>query len=169
MGNLIISDVPMITQDQTLSCWYASTQMVIQWRRNRNQMTEARFRDPSEIPAAVALYATNSILPWTGAIAFARALGLEYVPLMSPTLRAIESWLNNYGPIWAAGLKKRPGASYGHAFVIVGIDGDFLHIHDPEPAALKGGRQKVGMDWLATLLSIGSNPAIQTNFLHYPG
>jgi hypothetical protein len=83
----IVSGITLIRQTQTMACWYASAQMVIQWRRNRMQMSEIGLRDPSEDPPSVALFRANSDISDVQVITLARALGLRPVPPMSPTGR----------------------------------------------------------------------------------
>lgn len=163
----VVQGVPLIAQDKSLACWYASAQMVIQWRRNRMQMTEINYRDPSQVPGRVSQYIANNGLPYQQVIRYANDLGLRPVPLMTPTQGAIRDWLRTYGPIWAAGQKKIPGAAYGHVMVIVGIRDGGLLIHDPEPVNV-GTRKWVDLDWLVTLLEWGTNKKIVANFLHCP-
>jgi peptidoglycan hydrolase-like protein with peptidoglycan-binding domain len=164
----LVQGVPLIPQDKTMACWYASAQMVIQWRRSRLQMTETNYRDPREVPWAVQTYRGNNGLLWQDMVRYAMMLGLKSVPQMTPSPQALSDWLSKYGPIWAAGQKVTSTNRYGHVFVITGFREDQLYIHDPEPVN-EGSRRWVGFDWLVSLLEWGADRTIETNFLHFPG
>ncbi len=163
----VVPNVPLIPQDKGMACWYASTQMLVQWRREKTRSTEMGVPDPSDIPSAVAIYKGNNGLPFADFIRYAKTMGLTSVPGQSPTLDLIGGWLANYGPIWAAGYKVTPTQSYGHVFVIAGVADKQLYIHDPEPMNV-GTRQWVAEDWLTTLLDIGRFADVTTNFLYIP-
>lgn len=163
----VVPNVPLIPQQSGMACWYASTQMLITWRRRITRSTEAALPDPSEVPDAVELYKENNGLSFSENIHFAKLMGLDYVPLMSPTLEAIAGWLFDYGPIWAAGYKETPTNRYGHVFVIVGVGPDQLVIYDPEPVH-QGSVLYESPSWLDTLLDVGRFPEVVTNFLHCP-
>jgi hypothetical protein len=104
-----------IAQDKTMSCWFASAQMLIQWKRNRTQMTDARHPDPSDSPKWSKLYSDNTGITNSKIREFARDMGFAYVPPMSPTPEAILGWLRTFGPLWVNGVK--------HITVIAGIRG----------------------------------------------
>ncbi len=165
--NYIVPNVPLIPQELGMACWYAGTQMLIRWRREMTRSTEAALPDPSEVPAAVAVYKADNGLKFSDMITYAKLMGLEYVPGMSPTLEAIAGWLIDYGPIWAAGYKQTPTNKYGHIFVIVGVGPNQLVIYDPEPVH-QGSVTYASSDWLDTLLDIGQFDDVVTNFLHCP-
>lgn len=168
VARYVVPRVPLIPQDMQMSCWYASAQMLIQWRREKTQSTESGLPDPSEVDTAVDLYKADNGLAWTDMIAFARAMGLRNVPPMSPRLEAIAEWLHDYGPIWTAGYKKPPvGSAYGHVVVIVGVGPGQLFIHDPEPMN-QGTKAWRPQSWLATTLEVGVFPEVAVNFLHCP-
>jgi len=46
----------LITQDKAMSCWYASGQMLIQWRRRTSRMTEMAHPEPSQVKRWSQLY-----------------------------------------------------------------------------------------------------------------
>jgi len=132
-----ISDVPLIPQSKNMACWYASAQMLIQWRRSRTRMCETAHPDPSEVPALQAAYIANNGLPFSRTIELAKDLGLRPVPPMTPTPAAIEGWLRQHGPLWFAGLFPS-----GHAVVITGITAKEILINDPWPPAPDTGRRR---------------------------
>ena len=111
----IVPGVRLIRQTKTMACWYASAQMLIQWRRNQTQSSEIGMPDPSEEPTSVALERANNGLTDLQVITLAMSLGLMAVAPMSPTPGAIESWLKRYGPLWVNGRT--------HIVVIGGISG----------------------------------------------
>lgn len=160
-------NVPLIPQQLEMACWYACAQMLIQWRMEYTQSCEMDHPDPSEVSAEVQRYKANNGLALHQMMTFAKTLGLQTMAPQSPTLQAVEMWIQSYGPIWAAGKKIRsPGVEYGHVFVITGVRPGELYIHDPEPMKL-GSARWVPDSWLATLLSLA--PAvIPTNFMFIP-
>lgn len=159
-------NVPLIPQDLTMACWYASAQMVIKWRQEYTQSSEMAHPDVSEIPGEVAAYKANNGLALDMVMTLAQDLGLETVPPMTPTLPLIEQWVREYGPIWCCGRKtnEATGQSYGHAFVIVGVKGDQIYIHDPEPVKV-GSKKWVDASWLTNLLSLAPK-VLPTNFMY---
>jgi papain like cysteine protease AvrRpt2 len=169
VSRYIVPNVPLIAQDLGMACWYASTQMLIQWRRETTQSTEADLPDPSEVPDAVATYKANNGLSFAQFAAYSKMMGLVAVPGMSPTVETIADWLHVYGPIWAAGYKVTPTKKYGHVFVICGIGPGEIVLHDPEPVGVGTLLVTSAEDWLDTLLDIGRYGDVTTNFLHFPG
>lgn len=162
----------LIPQDQTLSCWYASAQMVIAWRREHRRMTEGGIVDPSEVPQYIQMRASNDAIPWAMIRQFARDLGLVPLPLMSPTPETLRGWLRQYGPIWADGMKYVASsdgttASYGHVVVIGGISTspDEILVLDPEHG---GNRAWEPMTHLASILSDGANTDRNAFLLRLP-
>jgi ABC-type bacteriocin/lantibiotic exporter with double-glycine peptidase domain len=121
----IVPGTKLIPQTMQMSCWYASAQMVVQWRRNRTRRTEARIEDPSEDPTLVTWKSKDGGISDAQVLTLARRLGLELVPPMSPTLDALESWLKQYGPLWTNGST--------HITVIAGIRGMDVLVYDPAP------------------------------------
>ncbi len=128
-----VPGMTLIPQDENMSCWYASAQMLIRWKMNKLRMS---FRDlvPPELDAECRrIKDANQGIRNPQILALARRLGLRAVPPMSPTPAALESWLRQYGPLWVNGKS--------HIVVIAGIKGLTVKIYDPWPV-------KVGMvDW----------------------
>jgi hypothetical protein len=88
----------LIPQDKDMACWYASAQMVIQWRRNRVQMCEQGILDPSEHKPAGKLYQANNGIGNRHILELAKALGLRPVQ-MSVTPDGVESLIRTHGPL----------------------------------------------------------------------
>jgi Papain-like cysteine protease AvrRpt2 len=109
----VVPHMKLIPQDKTMSCWYASGQMVIEWRRSTTRMTEMSHPDPSQVPKWQNLYNANPGISNPQIVSYARDLGLRAVPPMSPTPEAILEWLKRYGPLWVNGKL--------HITVIAGI------------------------------------------------
>jgi hypothetical protein len=158
----IVPNVPLIPQTQNMACWYASAQMVIQWRREKTQSSEMGIVDPSEDPPSVVLFRANNGLKDSQIVPLAKALGLELIPPVCPTPEILKSWLSSYGPLWTNGSV--------HITVITGIDlsAGRLFIHNPAPVGI-GRREWKGLDWLSG--NEGSSLDPNTNagvFMHCP-
>jgi len=158
----IVQGVPLIPQDMNMACWYASAQMVIQWRREKTQSCEAGMPDPSEDPAAVKIHKANNGLTDAQIIPLAKALGLKEVPPVCPSPDAIAQWLQVYGPLWMNGLS--------HITLIAGVDlaKSKVFIHNPWPVNV-GKKEWRDMSWLTSgqfdSLDPGATAAV---FLHCP-
>src|SRR5262249_41991891 len=63
VATYLIPGVPLIPQDLGMACWYASTQMLIKWRRDQTQSTESDLPDPGELDETIKLYKANNGLP----------------------------------------------------------------------------------------------------------
>jgi hypothetical protein len=149
-----------------MACWYASAQMLIQWRRGATQSTEAGLPDPSEVPDLVNIYKANNGLPFARMIEFAQMMGLTPLPLMCPTPDAVAQWVQRYGPLWVAGYKVvSPTRRYGHVVVIRGASDDEFYVHDPEPVNVGTAEWKPA-DWLGSVLEIGVFNDVCVNFLN---
>ena len=121
----VVQGMKLIPQTMQMSCWYASAQMVVQWRRNRTQQTEAGIEDPSEDPMLTAWKSRDAGITDAQVMTLGKRLGLDLVPPMSPTLSALENWLKQYGPLWTNGST--------HITVIAGIQGMDVLVYDPSP------------------------------------
>ncbi len=163
----IVDGVPLIPQTQTMACWYASAQMLIQWRRERKQMTESGLLDPSEDPPSVAMWKANGGISDAFILKLADDLGLVRVPPQTATLEAISSWLKLYGPLWVNGAS--------HITVIAGIDVEKSLVFSHNPAPVNQGRKEWrSVAWLYGLDSSADVASVDTTtttavFLHCPG
>jgi Papain-like cysteine protease AvrRpt2 len=162
-----VPNLQLIRQDQTMACWFASAQMLIQWRRNQRRMSEANLPSPDQVPLYMRMYVNNNGIPWAQIRQFAQDLGLVNLPLMTPTPQTILNWLRIYGPLWADGTKFAAGGSYGHVVVIGGIsiNPDQILILDPEHG---GKREWHPLTHLASILSDGANPNRNQFLLRLP-
>jgi hypothetical protein len=159
----VVPDVVHIKQDKDMSCWYASAQMLIQWKRNKTQMSD-NYPDPSESPKWSKLYADDTGITNDKIISFANDMGFRAVPPMSPHPRALAAWLVTYGPLWVNGVK--------HITVIAGIRGsdddpDVL-VFDPGAPIGNTGEWRNLYTWYILNKHSGRDTAneVQATFLH---
>lgn len=170
----VVPNMRLIPQDQNNACWYASTQMLVSWRRNRVQQTESDLLDPSEVPEAVNVYRANNGIPWAMIRRYARMIGLEPLPLMTPTPNLLEEWLRQYGPLWCDGNAiDTTGAPLpsGHVVVLSGIrkkqNSYEIRIHNPWPPNV-GNISWVPISYLNGIFSDGDNPNRNAFLLRLP-
>jgi len=168
--NYVVPDMELVAQDKKWSCWYASGQMLVRWRMRRTRSCEAAHPDPSQVERWGKLYDTASG-PEGGIqnkdiLEFARDLGLEAVPPMSPTPQALEGWLTRYGPLWVNGIS--------HITVIAGIrdtHGDLeVLVYDPALPHKKHGEWRKLREWYVLDSHSGrdTSDAVETVFLRMP-
>jgi ABC-type bacteriocin/lantibiotic exporter with double-glycine peptidase domain len=160
----VVPGMKLIPQTKNMSCWYASAQMLVNWKRQRLQMTLAKNPDPSEIRETVTWEVSNQGIVNPQVVRLANVLGLRTVPPMTPSGDYLESLLRQYGPLWTNGKT--------HVVVISGIDQtqNRLQVYDPSPI----GAGKV--DWRPyTWYSDGVSPSsrdtskdVNAVFLYHP-
>lgn len=162
----VVPNMQLIAQDKDMSCWYASAQMLIEWRRRRKQMTELAHPDPSLVQRWGKIYDANSGIGNDLILRLARDLGLRTVPPMSPTPQAIQSWLVTYGPLWVNGKF--------HITVIAGIrdaggDTEVL-VFDPALPQKPHGEWRSLAKWYVSDSHSGrdTDTAVMTVFLYLP-
>lgn len=170
-GRAAYYEVPgmtLIRQQDNTSCWYASAQMLIQWKMDRLRACQMGLVPPELDAECRRIRDAGGGIVNSQILAMANRLGLRAVPPQSPTPGALENWLRKYGPLWVNGKN--------HIVVIAGIRGMSVKVYDPWPV-------KVGkIDWrsLADWYVGGTNPkgqpdssrdtahAVTTVFLHCP-
>lgn len=167
MQTFQIPDVPLIPQDKTMACWYASAQMLITWRMMKTLSCEISHPPPGSVPALKSTYMENNGLPFQKTVELASDLGLVAVPPMTPSPGALASLLSRYGPLWFAGLFPQ-----GHAVVITGVSSSQVWINDPWPVN-KGARRIISTQAfgdadqiLGYQFNLGN---VIPNLLHFPG
>lgn len=162
-----VPNLNLIPQQKSMACWFASAQMLIQWRRNDQLMCEAGLPAPDQVPQYMEMHIDNDGIPWANIRQFAQDLGLVSLPLISPHPETLMAWLRTYGPIWADGTKFTNTNSYGHVVVIGGMSinpGEIL-ILDPEHG---GSRTWHPLTHLSNILSDGANPNRNQFLLRLP-
>jgi hypothetical protein len=143
MGHYEVPGMTHIKQNMTMSCWYASAQMLIQWRQDRTQES-LQWLVPPDLDAECAkIRDANAGLSNPQILPMAKRLGLQSVPPQSPTPEGLEGWLRTYGPLWVNGKT--------HIVVIAGIDTEAQTVKVYDPAA--------GVDWrpLSTWYAFNKN------------
>lgn len=165
MGYYEVPGMTLIPQQMTMSCWYASTQMLIQWRQDRVQQSLGWLVPPDLDAQCAAIRDSNTGLQNPQIVAMAKRIGLAAVPPLSPLAETIENWLRMYGPLWVNGKT--------HIVVIAGIDTArrMVKVYDPSPVGV--GR----IEWrsLDTWYAFGTSPStrdtgrdVETVFLYVP-
>lgn len=162
----VVPDMKLIPQDKRMSCWYASGQMLIDWQRRRSRSSEGSHPDPSQVKRWGKLYDDDPGITNEQILDFARDLGLEAVPPMSPTPAAINKWLVDYGPLWVNGIS--------HITVIAGIRDTLgnleVLVYDPGHPEKRLGEWRKVRDWYVLDEHSGrdTSATVQTVFLHLP-
>jgi hypothetical protein len=125
MGYYEVPGMTLIPQKLAMSCWYASAQMLIQWRQDQAQQSLGWLVPPDLDAQCVGIRDGNAGIQNPQIVPMAKRLGLEAVPPLSPTPETLEKWLQMYGPLWVNGKT--------HIVVIAGINTAALtvKVYDP--------------------------------------
>jgi ABC-type bacteriocin/lantibiotic exporter with double-glycine peptidase domain len=123
----MVPDLTLIPQQKNMACWYASAQMLIQWKRNRARATLMNHPDPSQVALTSTWEVANNGVTNPQIIRLAETLGLKTVPPMSLGLDGIENLLRLHGPLWTNGKS--------HIVVLGGADraNNKVLVYDPLP------------------------------------
>ena len=161
----VIPDVPLISQQKSMGCWYASAQMLIQWKRERSRTTFRQNPDPSQLFETVRIHQGNDGLDYADVLRLAQLIGLRPIPPQSLPLQALETLLVRHGPLWTHGT--------AHIVVIVGADaqGDRVFVHDPWPPQVGKREWRSYSKWFISgddAGSRGTSPDVQASFLYHP-
>jgi hypothetical protein len=109
----VVPNMKLIPQDKTMSCWFASGQMLIQWRSQMTRTSEASHPDPSLLTKWSKLYDNNPGISNAQIANFANDLGLSMVGPVTPSPSYVQDLLRQNGPLWVNGNS--------HITVIAGI------------------------------------------------
>lgn len=121
-----VPGMTLVAQEFTMSCWYASAQMLIRWKCEKFQMSLKDLVPPELDKECQQVRDGDQGIRNPQILPMAQRLGLLAVPPMSPSPDAIGSWLQQHGPLWVNGNT--------HIVVIAGIDGDdSVKVYDPAP------------------------------------
>ena len=165
MGRYIVPGMKLIPQQMTMSCWYASAQMLVHWRQEQAHACLSGLIDPALDAQCRLIRDTDSGITNPQILPMARRIGLKEVPPMSPTPETMEDWLRHYGPLWVNGKS--------HIVVIAGIDTGKVEVLVYDPAPLNTGR----VEWrsLVTWYAFGSSVStrdtgagVEAVFLYVP-
>lgn len=134
-----VGDVPIIAQPSEMSCWSASSAMLVSWKKQASLSIESvmdmagsyfRRKFDSKNPSEQGLY------PAEEKLLFSR-LGMKTKEATNYTAQGILTLLKNHGPIFVVGNEGSVSSPMIHARVITGISGDGtpegtqLKINDP--------------------------------------
>jgi ABC-type bacteriocin/lantibiotic exporter with double-glycine peptidase domain len=151
MAAFEVSGMTLIPQQKTMSCWYASAQMLVKWKMDKEKMSLANLVPPDLDAQCRKIRDANNGLVNADMLATAKRLGLKAVPPQSPSPKAIQQWLQQFGPLWVNGKD--------HIVVIAGIRDLDVKVYDPWPV------NKGKIDWrsLKDWYVGGTNPSGQPN------
>jgi hypothetical protein len=125
-------------------------------------MTLADHPDPSQVPMTATWEINNNGIMNPQIVQLAKALGLEMVPPMSPSLSYLRRLLEQKGPLWTNGKS--------HIVVIAGIDetANRLYVYDPAPVGV-GKIEWRGADWYVgnSVSSRDTGKDVQAVFLYH--
>lgn len=128
-------NVPLVYQQRSMSCWYASACMV------------AYYREAGPRQGLPQKWNANNGINLKDFIRLAQAEGLLSIksPTTNLTEQQLEVLLQNHGPIWCAG--RWDGAP--HIVVLTGVEHGNVYINDPNPAR---GKRLETINWFNTRL-----------------
>jgi hypothetical protein len=116
----------LIPQDTNSSCWYASAQMLVQWKSDKLQMCLADLIPPEFDAECRKIKDGGKGILNPQIIPMAKRLGLRAVPPLCPSQETVRQWLITHGPLWVNGKS--------HIVVIAGIKDNFMvKVYDPWP------------------------------------
>lgn len=164
----IVQGMTLIPQTKTMSCWYASAQMLIHWKMEQRQQSIMNLVPPELDAECIKIRDANSGVVNPEILKMAKRLGLEGIPPMTPTTDALEGWLKQYGPLWVNGKN--------HIVVIAGIMwmpiiGHQLLVYDPAPVNVGKIEWRDLTDWYLLGNSSSSrdtSASVETVFLYVP-
>lgn len=165
MGRYEVPGMTLIPQKMTMSCWYASTQMLIQWRQDKVQQSLAWLVPPDLDAQCAKIRDGNTGIQNPQIVPMAKRIGLTAIPPLSPTPEALERWLRMYGPLWVNGKN--------HIVVIAGIDTAKLmvKVYDPWPPNIGKIEWRSLVTWYAFGTSASTRDTgrdVETVFLYVP-
>jgi len=164
----IVQGMTLIPQQLKMSCWYASAQMLIQWKMNQRQQSIMGLIPPELDAECAKVRDDNKGIQNPAIIKMAKRIGLEAIPPMTPTTEALEGWLKQYGPLWVNGKT--------HIVVIAGIMyfpmlGYYLLVYDPSPVNVGKIEWRSLTDWYLMGSSSSTRDtasSVETVFLYVP-
>ena len=164
----VVPNMKLIPQSKTMSCWYASLQMLVKWKEEQRQASLAHLISPEFDAECIKLRDANNGIVNPDIIRLANRLGLKTVPPLSPTPETIEGWLKDFGPLWVNGKS--------HIVVIAGIMylphvGHWLLVFDPQPVNVGKIEWRSLADWYANGTAPDSrdtSSSVQAVFMYIP-
>ncbi|MEL6207949.1 MAG: papain-like cysteine protease family protein [Pseudomonadota bacterium] len=161
-----VKGMTLIPQQKSMSCWYASARMLLQWRMDKAQQSLAHLVPPELDAECQKIRDSNNGITNVGLIAMAKRLGLKTVPPMTPQADLVHHWLSRYGPLWVNGV--------GHITVIAGIrkmgGTHQVKVYDPSPVSKGRVNWRDYVSWYLndTWSGRDTSAGAQTIFLRCP-
>lgn len=160
-----VPGMTLIPQKMAMSCWYASAQMLIQWRQDRVQQSLAWLVPPDLDVQCAQIRDGNNGIQNSQILDMARRIGLKAVPPMSVTIDTILNWLRSYGPLWVNGRS--------HIVVIAGVDTEkrLVKVYDPSPVNVGKIDWRSWDTWYESGTSVSTrdtSSGVETVFLYVP-
>jgi hypothetical protein len=163
-----VSGMKLIPQALSMSCWYASAQMLIKWKEEQLQQSLAGLISPEFDTECQKIRDANNGVLNPQILAVAKRIGLKAFPPSTPTPEALEGWFQKYGPLWVNGKN--------HIVVIAGIKSDgasghSLLVYDPLPVNVGKVEWRSLQNWYASGSSISTRDTgsdVAAVFLYVP-
>ena len=137
-------DVPFVSQfdyggsqhlDDPTGCWYASACMIAYSYEAGPRLGVPQLWSMDTVMADGTVRTSHWALPFEWLPTFMRNEHLVELAGGCPTTAAgLGLMVRIYGPLCLFWMKTHGGHTYGHASVIIGVDGDEVIYHDPENA-----------------------------------
>ncbi|MBC7901003.1 MAG: hypothetical protein H7070_13235 [Saprospiraceae bacterium] len=163
----IVQNMTLIPQNLTMSCWYASLQMLIRWKEDQKKQSLAHLISPEHDTQCVKLRDSNGGIGNSVIVNMAKRIGLKTVPPVCMTADTLEGWLESYGPLWVNGTS--------HIVVIAGIMwmpglGHQVLVYDPSPVGLGSIEWRSLSGWYegGKVDSRDTGAGVETIFLYVP-
>ncbi len=164
----IVQGMKLIPQTKTMSCWYASAQMLINWKMEQRQQSMVGLIPPELDAECAKIRDNNNGIANPQIVKMAKRLGLQAIPPVTPTTDALEGWLKNYGPLWVNGNT--------HIVVIAGIAWfpilDYqLLVYDPSPVSVGKVEWRSLTDWYllgSSASTRDTSSGVEAVFLYVP-
>lgn len=124
-------DVMLIPQTTGMGCWAASIAMILGWKNQASfdpNLIASNSGGVSYVPSL-----THGLDPNDRYILRQNGFLVEEPVCYTPP--GVANLLNDYGPLWLAGLLPLPGATglIPHVRVVTGFENDQVYINDPWP------------------------------------
>jgi hypothetical protein len=169
MAKYEVPGMTLIPQKLNTSCWYASAQMLVNWRQEQSQQSFAWLVPPELDAQCIAIRDGAPGINNPQIMPMSRRLGLAAVPPVSLSLQGMLSMLQTYGPLWVNGKT--------HIVVIAGIDtaAETVKVYDPWPPNVGKIEWRSLTTWYAFGVPVGgldssrdTSAAVETVFLYVP-
>lgn len=163
-----VQGMKLIPQALNMSCWYASAQMLINWKQEQRQQSMSGLISPELDAECAKLRDNNNGIANPAIIKMAKRIGLASIPPVTATADTVEGWLKQYGPLWVNGKT--------HIVVIAGIStgatlGTQVLVYDPSPVNVGKIEWRSYADWYLSGSSVSTRDTgkdVEAVFLYVP-